>query len=168
MAQDLLISHAKKAFSLIKAFTCLAFIGLLCIAGTRPACSLIDQGAITGTITDATGGVIPGASIALVNQDTNLSFTRRSDTSGSYRFSPIKIGLYTVTVSAPNFETQKQENIRVDVSQVVGLNLTLKPGAVTESVTVTSSPELQTEEASTGQVFTTSQLADLPLLDRNY
>jgi hypothetical protein len=83
-----------------------------------------------------------GASITLVNNDTNLSFTDSTDNNGFYRFSPIKIGLYTLTVSAPNFETRKQENIRVNVSQ--------------------------TEEASTGQVFTRSQLADLPLLGRNY
>src|ERR1035437_6440761 len=153
--------------SFLKAFTRLVIVALFCLAA-QAAFAQVDQGAITGTITDATGRVIQGASITLVNNDTNLSFTDSTDNNGFYRFSPIKIGLYTLTVSAPNFETRKQENIRVNVSQTVGLNLSLKPGAVTETVTVTSSAELQTEEASTGQVFTTSQLADLPLLDRNY
>jgi hypothetical protein len=142
-------------------------MALFCLA-TQAAFGQVDQGAITGTITDATGRVIQGASITLVNKDTNLSFTGSTDNSGFYRFSPIKIGLYTLTVSAPNFETRKQENIRVNVSQTVGLNLSLKPGAVTETVTVTSTAELQTEDASTGQVFTRSQIADLPLLDRNF
>ena len=146
----------------------MVLIGLFCLGGVQSALAQIDQGAITGTITDASGRVIQGASITLVNQDTNLSFTDTTDSSGFYRFSPIKIGLYTLTVSAPNFETRKQENIRVNVSQTVGLNLSLKPGAVSETITVTSIPEIQTEDASTGQVFTTSQLADLPLLDRNY
>ncbi|MBB5059124.1 hypothetical protein HDF16_003847 [Granulicella aggregans] len=127
----------------------------------------VDQGAITGTITDASAGVISGASVTLVSQETNLSFSRTSDGSGSYRFAPIKIGLYTLSVSAPNFSAYKRENIRVDVSQVVGVNVSLKAGA-TESVTVTSAPELQVEDGSTGQVFTTSQLEDLPILDRNY
>src|ERR1017187_8623479 len=148
--------------SFLKAFTRLVIVALFCLAA-QAAFAQVDQGAITGTITDATGRVIQGASITLVNNDTNLSFTDSTDNNGFYRFSPIKIGLYTLTVSAPNFETRKQENIRVNVSQTVGLNLSLKPGAVTETVTVTSSAELQT-----GEVFTTSQLADLPLLDRNY
>ena len=128
----------------------------------------VDQGTITGNVTDTAGGAIRGASVTLIDQDTNLSFTRTTDDSGSYRFAPIKIGLYTLTVSAPNFSTRKQENIRVDVSQTVGLNISLKPGAVTDSITVTSAPELQTEDASTGQVFNTKELEDLPLLDRNY
>lgn len=146
----------------------MVLIGLFCFGSVQSALAQIDQGAITGTITDANGSVIQGASVTLVNQDTNLSFTQQTENNGYFRFSPIKIGLYTLTVTAPGFEKRKQENIRVDVSQTVGLNLSLKPGAVNETITVTSSPELQTEEASTGQVFSTSQLADLPLLDRNY
>ena len=152
----------------LKAFTIGLFIVLFCLGWAVPALAQIDQGAITGTITDSTGSAIQSASVTLVNQSTNLSFTRSTDSNGTYRFSPLKIGLYSLTVTANGFETQKQENIRVDVSQVVGMNLSLKPGAVTESVTVTSSPELQVEEASTGQVFSTTQLSDLPLLDRNY
>ena len=89
-----------------------------------------NQGSITGTITDTTGRAIPGASITVVNNDTNLAFTRLSGSDGTYTFSPIKIGVYTLTVSSSGFETRKQENIRVDVSQVVGLNFSLKPGTV--------------------------------------
>ena len=149
-----------RAFSLV--------LGVVCGLTTgQQVLAQVDQGAITGSVTDTTGGAIRGATTTLVDQDTNLSFTRMTDSSGSYRFSPIKIGRYTLTVSAPNFSTFKQENIRVDVSQIVGLNISLKPGA-TESVTVTSAPELQIEDASTGQVFNTSQLEDLPILDRNY
>jgi hypothetical protein len=152
----------------MKTFTIMVFISLLCLLAVPSARAQIDQGGITGTITDTTGGVIPGAAITLVNNDTNLSFTRTSGGDGSYTFAPIKIGTYTLTVSAPNFETRKQENIRVNVSQTVGLNLSLHPGAVTETVTVTSTPELQTEDASTGEVFTTQAVNDMPLNGRNY
>lgn len=143
-------------------------VGMLCFGGLQRAVAQIDQGAITGTISDTAGRVIQGASVTLVNQATGLAFEEHSGNDGFYRFSPIKIGMYTLTVTAPNFETQKKENIHVDVSQTVGLNLTLKPGSAVISITVASGEELQTEEASTGQVFTTSQLNDLPLLDRNY
>ena len=151
-----------------KVRTLLVFLGVVfSLATGQRVLAQADQGAITGSITDTTGGAIRGASVTLVNQDTNLSFTRTTDGNGSYRFSPIKIGRYTLTASAPNFSTRKQENIRVDVSQIVGLNIALKPGA-TQTVTVTSAPELQAEDASTGQVFSAPQLEDLPLLDRNY
>lgn len=134
----------------------------------RQVLAQVDQGAITGTITDTAGGAIKGASATLVSQDTNLSFTQATDGSGSYRFSPIKIGRYTLTVTAPGFAPYTQENIRVNVSDVVGLRISLKAGGANESVTVTADPELQVEDGSTGQVFTTSQLEDLPILDRNY
>ena len=146
---------------------CLSFLAALCLI-TPLSFAQIDQGTITGTITDSTGHPIQGVSVTLVSQETNLNLARTTESNGLYRFSPIKIGLYTLTVTAPNFETQKQENIRVNVSDVVGLNISLKPGAVTQTVEVTSEASLQTEDASTGQVFTTSQLEDLPLLDRNY
>ena len=152
----------------LKMFTWLAFVGLYCLVGLRGALAQIDQGGITGTITDSQGKSISGASVNLVDQDTGISFQRTTNNDGSYRFAPIKIGLYSLTVTAPGFETKKQENIHVDVSQTVGLNVSLRPGKVTESITVASSTELQTEDASTGQVFTTSQLEDLPLLNRNY
>ena len=118
----------------------------------------IDQGAITGTVSDTAGKAIQGATVTLVNEETGLSFGQHTGNDGSYRFSPIKIGQYSLTFSAPNFETEKRDNIRVDVSQTVGLNVFLKPGSVTESVTVTTTAELQTEDASTGQVFNASQI----------
>jgi len=151
----------------LKTFTWFVIAGLFCLAA-QAALAQSDQGAITGTITDTQGKSIQGASVTLLNQETGLSFANTTDSHGLYRFSPIKIGLYSLTVAATGFETEKQENIRVDVSQVVGLNLSLKLGSVTQSITITSTPELQTEDGSTGQTFTTSQLEDLPILDRNY
>ncbi|MGB6975368.1 MAG: carboxypeptidase regulatory-like domain-containing protein [Terracidiphilus sp.] len=152
----------------MKTFTLTALIGLFSLGALQAAMAQVDQGAIVGAITDSSGRVIQGASVTLVSQETGLSFQRKTNHDGSYRFSPIKIGLYRLTVTGQGFATQKQENIRVDVGQIVGLNLSLKPGAVTQSITVTSSSEIQTQDASTGQVFTKSQLNDLPLLDRNY
>lgn len=144
------------------------FTSLLLLVITAPAIAQVDQGSITGIITDSSGSAVVGASLTLVNEETGLSFSRKTGSSGNYLFSPIKIGTYTLTVSAPSFETLKQENIHVNVSQTVGLNLSLKPGVVADTVTVTSTPELQTEEASTGQVFTAKTIDETPLNGRNY
>src|SRR5882757_7673446 len=135
---------------------------LLGMGSARSALGQIDQGAVTGIITDASGNSIRGAAVLLVNQETNLSFSRTTGGNGYYTFSPIKIGVYTLTVTAPSFETIKQENIRVNVSQTIGLNLSLKPGSVNDTITVTSTPEIQTEDASTGQVFSSQAINDTP------
>jgi hypothetical protein len=136
--------------------------------GTAALHAQIDQGSVTGIIRDSSKRVISGATIQLVNKDTNLSLERESDSSGSYTFVPVKIGNYKLTVTATGFGTQVQDNIRVDVSQVVGLNIVLHPGALTESITVNAETTLQTEEVSTGQVFSAAVLNDMPLEGRNY
>jgi hypothetical protein len=141
---------------------------VLAVFSPSPASAQVDQGSISGTVTDTGGGVIPGATVTVTSTDTGLSFTRSTNQSGFYTFTPVKIGNYTLAVSAPAFEKFVQQNVRVDVSQRVGLNVTLKPGAVNETVTVTSTPELQTEDASTGQVFTTKTIDETPLNGRNY
>ena len=141
---------------------------LLFALATPGLLAQVDQGSITGTVTDASGAVVAGATVTLTDVDTGLTFTQTTGSAGQYTFSPIKIGNYTVKVGAPGFETLERAGIHVDVSDRVGLNLSLKPGAVTQTVQVTSEAPLQTETAETGQVFTTSQLEDLPLLDRNY
>ena len=117
---------------------------------------------------DAQNAVVSGATITLINKDTNLTFTRLTDRSGAYSFTPVKIGVYQLTVEAPGFAPQTQDNIRVNVSQVVGLNLNLTVGGAAEAITVTADTALQTEEASTGQVFSARVLNDIPLDGRNY
>ncbi|HEY2858445.1 MAG TPA: TonB-dependent receptor [Terracidiphilus sp.] len=141
---------------------------LLILAVPGIAWSQVDQGAIDGVVTDQTGAVIVKAEVTLTSQLTGLSFTSTTSSTGFFKFTPIKIGLYNLTVSAPGFETYIQQGIRVDVSSDVGLKVGLKPGAVSENVTVTSTTELQTEEASTGEVFSTETIDQIPLNGRNY
>jgi hypothetical protein len=128
----------------------------------------IDQGSISGTISDPSDAVIKGATVTLTNVDNDLTFTRVTSGSGEYSFSPIKVGNYNLKVVAAGFETTDRKNIRVDVSGYVGVNIKLQPGEVTQDVEVRTVGELQTEDASTGQVFSAQQLNDSPLEDRNY
>ncbi len=141
---------------------------LICSLGATAVYGQVDQGTITGIVLDTQNSVIVGATVTLVNNDTNLTLSRQTGSSGAYVFAPIKIGNYTLTVAAPGFETTVRKNIRVNVSETVGLNFTLKPGSTSQTVTVTSGTQLQTETASTGQVFTAKVINDIPLPDRNY
>jgi len=128
-----------------------------------------DQGTITGVVQDSSGGVVQDATVTVTNLDTQFQLQRKTDVSGVYVFSPIKIGRYRVAASAPGFETTVRESVQVDVDARVGVNLTLKAGAVSERVIVTATtPQLQTEEGSTGQVFSANEVNDMPLNGRNW
>jgi hypothetical protein len=128
-----------------------------------------DQGAITGIVQDTTGAVVPGAQVKLTNVDTGLVLETHTDKSGVYTFDPLKIGNYTVTAVSPGFSKTTHTGLHLDVQQRLAVNLSLKPGAVSETVEVTGQPPvLQTEEASVGQVFDTKAIDDTPLNGRNY
>jgi hypothetical protein len=145
--------------------TCLITLFVL----SRSAVAQVDEGAITGTVQDSTGAVVPNAQVTLVNTDQGITMETKSNGSGGYTFSPVRIGHYEITVTAQGFSKTTQKNITVQVAQVVQANITLKLGAATETVEVTTAPPvLQTEEASVGQVIGSQEVNDLPLNGRNF
>ena len=148
----------------------LILLGLaLWLIPTRFMRAQVDQGTITGTVEDTTGADIPGAEVNLTNTDTGLVLQNKTDEHGMYTFSPIKIGLYSVTASAPNFGTTVQQNLRLDIGARLNVVLTLRPAATTTQVTVTSAPPLlQTEQGTVGQVVSTQLINNLPLNGRNW
>jgi hypothetical protein len=128
-----------------------------------------DQGAITGILQDTSGAVIANAQVTATNIDTGLELKIKSNGNGVFVFSPLKIGNYTITVSAPGFETVTRENLHLDIQQHLNVNLTLPPGAVSQTVTITSAaPLLQTQDAAVGQVISTKTINDTPLNGRNW
>jgi hypothetical protein len=151
-------------------------LGLLALAcffvllvSTQHASAQVDEGSITGTITDGTGAAVPNASVTLLNTDVGLTLTAKADSRGSYTFSPVRIGNYSISVTAPGFAKTTQENVTVNVSQNLTVGIQLKLGAATETVDVTTAPPLlQTQDASVGQVVTEKSINDLPLNGRNF
>ena len=92
-----------------------------------------------------------------------------TDSSGVYTFSPVRIGNYSVSATAPGFSVTTQQNVNVAVSQNLRVNIELKTGAATETVEVTTAPpQLQTEDASVGQVVNEQSVNNLPLNGRNF
>ena len=154
-------------------FTQLARIGfalvlsLLC-AGTASA--QVDQGTITGTVTDLTGAVVPNAQITLTNTGTGLVLQASTNKSGTYVFSPIKIGNYTVSATAQGFSTTTLPGLTLNVNQRLLANLQLHTGDVSQTVTVQAGAEqlLQTQQSSTGQTISTDVINNTPLNGRNY
>ena len=113
----------------------------------------VDEGSVTGLVQDATGAVVPNAQVTLLNTDQGLTLVGTTDSSGEYTFSPVRIGHYSVSATAPGFSMTTQQNVNVAVGQNLRVNIQLKPGAATQTVEVTTAPpQLQTEDASVGQV----------------
>ena len=128
-----------------------------------------DQGAITGVVQDSTGAVIPNADVMATNVDTSLALQTKTNSSGVFVFSPLKIGNYTVSASSAGFQTVSHENLHLDIQQRLNVNFTLQTGGATETVKVDSeAPVLQTQDAAVGQVISTKEINDTPLNGRNW
>lgn len=147
-----------------------ATLMMLCVLCVLPACAQMDQGTITGTVTDTTGAVVPGAEVTLTSTDTGLVLKTTTNQSGVYVFSPLKIGNYSVSASATGFATSNLSGLVLNVNQRLAADLKLQPGNVSQTVTVNSGVEqlLQTQQSSTGQVVSAQVINDTPLAGRNY
>lgn len=129
----------------------------------------VDTGSITGTIRDTSGAVVSGAKVTLKNEGTGIALSTQTGGDGSYSFSPVRIGSYTLEATASGFKTEVQTHVIVDVSARVLQNFSLQPGAVSETVEVTSAtPVLQSQDASVGQVVDQRSVNNLPLNGRNF
>ncbi len=134
-----------------------------------PLYAQADMGAIVGTVRDQSGAVIPRATVTLRDEQTGLLLTTKTDASGNFTFSPVKIGTYAVEARFQGFEKVIRSHVAVNVQQQVLVNFMLPAGQVTQTVQVTgTAPQLQTENASVGQVIGSQQINNLPLNGRNY
>jgi hypothetical protein len=126
-------------------------------------------GSVTGVVTDPSGAAVPAAKVTLVDQDKGFTFAATTDSTGRYLLRPIPPGTYRISVEAANFQSQQQDGIKLDVTQNVSIDFSLKVGAATERVEVTANTvQLQTEDAVTGQVVNRKFVNDLPLNGRNF
>jgi hypothetical protein len=128
-------------------------------------------GTISGTISDATGAVVPGATITITNQGTSQVRTSTADDSGHYTVSLLPIGIYTVSATAPGFNTAKDQNVILEVQQNRTIDLVLQPASVGTEITVSSQVaqvEVQRSDATLGQIIHTEQVAELPLNGRDF
>ncbi len=162
------MAYDRNLSSWIKFFSCVT-LAALCFFLTRSAFSQVDEGSVTGVVQDASGAVVPNAKVTLLNTDQGLSLVTTTDNSGVYTFSPVRIGNYSVSATAPGFSVTTQQNLNVAVSQNARVNIQLTPGAETQTVEVTTAPpQLQTEDASVGQVVNERSVNNLPLNGRNF
>lgn len=145
-------------------------LSLLLLALPQSVFGQLDQGAISGVVSDPQGAVVPHALVQLTNVDTNFVLETQTDSRGVYTFQPVKVGRYSLSVSAPGFSTSTKSGLDLHVSERLEANIPLKVGNTQETLQVSAENTqlLQTEDASTGQVMTTREINDMPLNQRNY
>jgi len=125
-------------------------------------------GTIIGTVRDAQGAVIAGATVKAANVNNGYSRTVPTNGLGEYRIDNLPVGTYSVEVTAKGFERYLQQNIALDVDQVLTADVTLKVGVATETITVTEAPPaINTSNAVLGITVGKDQLVGLPLVNRN-
>jgi Carboxypeptidase regulatory-like domain len=129
----------------------------------------VDTGTIQGTVRDATGAVLPGANVTLINVDMGVSFQTKTNDVGIYQFPSVRIGSYTMVAEASGFAPATRDGITLSIQQRYLADFSLKPSNIAETITVTSdAATLQTQEASLGGVVQSKAINDLPLNGRNY
>jgi hypothetical protein len=128
------------------------------------------RGTILGTVTDASGAVISGATVKVRNANTGLERTTQTSADGSYAVSELPIGTYTVSISQSGFQTSVTNTVAVDVGVERRVDVALKPGEVTVQVQVSgeSLPQVETTTNDLGGVITAQTVENLPVNGRDY
>ena len=130
--------------------------------------AVAQTGRILGTITDETGGVLPGVTVIATATATNISREFVTGDLGTYEFPGLLVGEYIVAAELTGFK-RAQVTVTVEVEQILRQDLRLSIGEISEIVEVNSeTPLLSTSKAEVGQVITSRQIVELPLNGRNY
>jgi Carboxypeptidase regulatory-like domain len=146
----------------------LAMMLLMIAAGSMYA-QISNTGAISGTVTDSTGAIVPGAMVTVTNQGTNVSNPTTTDSSGFYSLEGLSVSQYSVDVSKPGFKESVTKDIQLDPGQRRAISVVLEVGAVNSKVTVTANAEqVNTETSENSGTLTSKQISNLMLNGRNF
>jgi Carboxypeptidase regulatory-like domain/TonB dependent receptor-like, beta-barrel len=125
-------------------------------------------GSLTGIVSDETGAKVPGATVTATNQATNVAYTAVSNEAGNYSITSLPVGTYIVKAELSGFTTVTTDAIPVEAKAIVRMDFSLKVGTIEETILVAgTSPLLQTETATVGEVISGTTVTALPLNGRN-
>lgn len=128
----------------------------------------VNRSNLTGIVRDTTGAAVPEVNIRLVNVDTGVARTERSDGSGFYRFTSLDRGKYRLEAEHSGFKRFLRDNVEMATGETTTVDISLSVGEVAESVTVTGDAAvLRTETGALGTTVNTQVLNELPLIGRN-
>lgn len=140
-------------------------VAILCL--TTIITAQTESARVQGTVTDTSGAAIAGATVTVRDLGTSREVSAQTNEEGNYSILALQPGRYQITVTQSNFKTTRQE-VTLEVAQNATLSFSLEPGAVTETVTITSdTPLVDSTSSSIGEVIQGRQIVELPLNGRN-
>jgi hypothetical protein len=124
---------------------------------------------IQGTVTDTAGGLVPEAKVTLTNTETGKTQETTASSEGFYRLSGLAPAKYKLTVEKTGYKTKVFDDVAVNAEAVQGIDVSLEPGEVTATVTVTqeTAQTLETENANVDKAITTQEVRSLPQFGRD-
>ena len=145
---------------MVKALT--LFLALVAV----PAATQTLVGSVTGTVKDQQGGALPGVTVSLIGKTGTKTTTTETD--GTYRFSAVDPGSYSVQANMSGFSTQKQDNIAVSVGKAVAADFSMRVGGQTDEITVTAeAPVVDTQSSATQNQISQDLLFNMPIRQGN-
>src|SRR5262245_15203361 len=146
----------------------LARLVVIAAALLLPALASAQEAAISGTVSDTTGGVLPGVVIRAVHVATGNSFEAVTDGGGAFRI-PVRVGVYEITAELSGFSTVTRRGLELLVGQQVSINLQLSPSTIQENITVTAeAPLIETTSSTMSANIDPRQMTELPINGRNW
>src|SRR5580698_2839880 len=165
ISQEIAKMNAKTTRSFLGNFLS---ISLLLLSAATAARAQAGRGAINGTVTDPSGAVIGGAKVTALNHATGIAQSTVTTGGGLYSFVSLNPGTYEVTATHKGFESVAEDNVAVSVDQVSSVNIALRVGSVSDTVTVSASVEpIDTSNSTVGQLISAETIDRVPLLSRN-
>ena len=142
---------------------------LLLLLGTAPFLLAQSTGTISGTVTDASGAVIPGATVVVRNEGTGLERTTPTNSNGGYEFPALPLGSYRIEVRAKGMRAERLTGLVLRVSQIAVQNLKLEVAKASEVVTVSSeAPVIDAGTMTVGEVINQRTVQEIPLNGRHF
>jgi hypothetical protein len=159
----------KHPWGILKVLRNSVFVLAFLLSITSVAFSQLTTADIVGTVMDATGAVVPNASVVLTNLGTNEKRTGQTNGSGDYNFTLLPVGHYSISVKAGGFQASITKDLAVEAGDRARNDVQLHPGAESTVIEVTAStPLLQADSATVSSTVTARAVQDLPLNGRNF
>ena len=142
-------------------------LAITLVLACAPA-ALAQEAILTGTISDSTGGVLPGVTVTAVHETTGNRFVTVSDERGIYRL-PVRVGAYQLLAELSGFTTVARSGVQLLVGQTASVDLQMAPSTIQETVTVTAdAPLLDVSTSTLGGNVDPQQVQELPIQGRNW
>ena len=147
----------------------LALLSLLCILWVPGALGQAVYGSILGTVTDPSGAAVSGAKVTVTSQTKNVASEVTTNESGNYSVTHLIPDVYTVRIEGTGFKSLEYKNVLVSADTGTKIDGQFQVGSTSEQVEVTAAaPQLKTDRADVSVEFSSKQLQELPIFNRNF